>query len=401
MKQAKFWGLVFAGFLIALIVLPHYEGFSFYVTRVLSPFVCLLVFMNCKDYMVRLPKEFYFYVFFVIWCFSGFFVARDMQWFWDYITLIVQIAFLMFIVIIFILKYRAVEYVFGALISVAIILLSNTIITGEIYSGYGAGSMDQLEGLVKNANVFGYYMFLGLVGVMFFLKRVPKFGKWKVILIAFAGSFMIAILFSGSRKSFLIAIFFILCWVFFCQRKLIRSRLKFLIYSIAIMACVYSLFTFAMENTFLGDRLKRVDTIEKVTDLDRFGMYIEGLDMFAFHPITGVGLGNFITHSSTEQYSHSDYIEVLSTTGLVGFILYFSIFLVFWMHLSKIQGRNNDEGTAYAIGFSRAVIISMLLLGLGIAHFLELTSMILLAALMGQASFIESVQNREAHKAFH
>jgi O-antigen ligase len=88
-------------------------------------------------------------------------------------------------------------------------------------------------------------------------------------------------------------------------------------------------------------------------------------------------------------YSHSDYIEVLSTTGFVGFILYFSIYFMLWRRLSGRLAWSTDRDTVYNTGFSKAVLLCILVLALGIPHFLEVTSMSLLAVLVGQAAYFQ------------
>ena len=73
-------------------------------------------------------------------------------------------------------------------------------------------------------------------------------------------------------------------------------------------------------------------------DTARSQMYVRGVDLFWENPLAGVGLGNFQVVSGLGAYSHSDYIEVASNTGIIGFILYFSIYgMILWRLLWLVR----------------------------------------------------------------
>ena len=67
----------------------------------------------------------------------------------------------------------------------------------------------------------------------------------------------------------------------------------------------------------------------------RSGMLALGLELFASRPLFGIGYGNFVYYSAKVlgwgTYSHNNYIEVLSGTGLFGFVPY--VLLYGWLIL--------------------------------------------------------------------
>ena len=60
----------------------------------------------------------------------------------------------------------------------------------------------------------------------------------------------------------------------------------------------------------------------------RLEMYKCTPKLFAENPITGGGWGYFAEFSGLEVYSHSNFIEILITFGLIGFCLYYSYHIV-------------------------------------------------------------------------
>ncbi|MDZ4857827.1 MAG: O-antigen ligase family protein [Candidatus Hydrogenedentes bacterium] len=75
----------------------------------------------------------------------------------------------------------------------------------------------------------------------------------------------------------------------------------------------------------------------------RFGYWISGLKMFASHPLTGVGLGNFGTAYPMYQLigagdvkpAHNDYLQTAAETGAFGLLA----LLAFWAYFVIVIGR--------------------------------------------------------------
>ena len=104
----------------------------------------------------------------------------------------------------------------------------------------------------------------------------------------------------------------------------------------AMFAVIVGFFalTFGFElvaDTSVGARFERFmdrgtgSLTSAVEENIRYEMYVEGLRIFAHRPVFGVGLNNFGAHFWSGQYSHSNYIEPLATTGFIGFILFQAI----------------------------------------------------------------------------
>jgi O-antigen ligase len=90
--------------------------------------------------------------------------------------------------------------------------------------------------------------------------------------------------------------------------------------------------------------------------------------MFLQEPIAGVGLGQFQARFVTGQYSHSDIIETLSTTGIVGFLLYQSFFVLLLVRLRRLLRMTRDPLERYQYKTMALAIVVIILFGLGGPH---------------------------------
>jgi O-antigen ligase len=73
----------------------------------------------------------------------------------------------------------------------------------------------------------------------------------------------------------------------------------------------------------------------------RLMMYKLGYEAFKSKPIFGGGWFYFSSYSGLGTYSHSNYMELLVTYGIIGFLIYYSMFLTVLVRLKRII-RLND-----------------------------------------------------------
>jgi O-antigen ligase len=111
---------------------------------------------------------------------------------------------------------------------------------------------------------------------------------------------------------------------------------------------------------------------------DRYEMYQVGFEMFQEHPVAGVGIGHFAYYYRSHQYSHSDYIEPLATTGLIGFLLYQSFNCFVLLRAFKLAKWIRNGYPAYVITMIIIGMMTIMLLGLGAPNSTSLGAFILL-----------------------
>lgn len=94
-------------------------------------------------------------------------------------------------------------------------------------------------------------------------------------------------------------------------------------------------------------------------------------ELFAKHPLLGVGFRGFVLNNPQyKQISHNTFIEVLTGTGLLGFIPFVFILYLTWRDIRKARDgltSNNDGLNLILIRYSNALemgFISLLVVGL-------------------------------------
>lgn len=183
-------------------------------------------------------------------------------------------------------------------------------------------------------NALGMICGFTIVIWLYFITSQKKYKKISMIMIF---TLMGVLLFTKSRKAFITAILgLIMYWTLYRPRKksmflvLIFMLLGFLLILWLIMNVpfLYNIFGFRLVGLF-GLFDSSISQDASVTT--RVDMVQVGIDLFKEHPFNGVGFGNFsyyYFHSYNgwaETYAHNNYVELLSSTGIVGTVLYYLV----------------------------------------------------------------------------
>lgn len=85
----------------------------------------------------------------------------------------------------------------------------------------------------------------------------------------------------------------------------------------------------------------------KVDGSTRQRMYLmkQGVRVWMEHPFAGVGWNNYRFYNDAKLYAHNNYVEMLASLGIVGFLLYYAMFLRegFFLFSAFRQGRVRKE----------------------------------------------------------
>lgn len=158
---------------------------------------------------------------------------------------------------------------------------------------------------------------------------------------------VILIFMTGSKKGLLfiilgIAILSILKYGFKLYKYLIPILVGVLIiFLILNIEYFYNILGFRIID-FLGSvGFKTVNSNYSYSTNIRLLMMKLGYDAFLTKPLFGGGWFYFSYYSGLGTYSHNNFLELLTTYGLSGFILYYSIFIFLLSKLKKILKRDN------------------------------------------------------------
>ena len=204
------------------------------------------------------------------------------------------------------------------------------------------GLSSRFAGTLGNANRFAFVSLIGLTNLTY-LWRVYSERLIKMLILLAGGLLAYQIILSGSRKG-MIGVFLILLlqYVFFVFKNRKRAVFKRLIGGLVVLSFLFGIFGYFIMKSEYGYRMANVmlyikgQKIQKgdTSITGRAYLYKVGLKNFMNSPIIGNGLSSFddtdlgIGKISRRigAYAHSNLIEVLASSGIIGFILYYSIY---------------------------------------------------------------------------
>lgn len=236
------------------------------------------------------------------------------------------------------------------LLSYAIILILGIevyAVLDQAMEMYKSGSINpvQLKGVTANRNITAFSIAIKLPYVIYLIiKSQKKLIKGLLVFLTFLSLFSLSMI--QSRASFvaaaLIGILLFLWTTFkFTQSKNLKEFFPNIFYVIPF--CLAILFNQTLTSNKGADALSRAATISFSTNdgsvNQRLRYYEDVLNHFKSNPVFGVGIGNWklssifydkedITGYIVPYHAHSDFIQLGAELGIIGFILYFGIFLL-------------------------------------------------------------------------
>ena len=192
---------------------------------------------------------------------------------------------------------------------------------------------------IANQNTFGLVFSNAAVSAFYYaILKNKKIHYLSVIPFAFFG------LSSGSKK---VLIMFILAAVgLFIAKYGIRKIYKSIIMASIILCVAMYVLSLPAFSTINERITSYLSGDRNVSDMTRESMIEFGIDMFKEHPFLGYGLSNYSQYYGG-TYSHNNFIEVVVSLGIFGFILYYLMYAVpmitimyLWYKKRKLANEN-------------------------------------------------------------
>lgn len=174
--------------------------------------------------------------------------------------------------------------------------------------------------LIGNQNTYGLvFANAALVALYyFFFNNEKRHVLLAGLLIFFAFS-------SGSKK---VAFLLLIGLLFLILSKHgIRKLFKVIFYSTVSLLVGWVFINLPVFSTILKRLESYLSVSGNSSDNLRAELIRYGLELFAENPLFGYGLNNYRLFHWSGVYSHNNYIEVLVSLGIVGFIVYYLIFV--------------------------------------------------------------------------
>lgn len=244
----------------------------------------------------------------------------------------------------------------------------------SIISGSKFGSIVfKDEGLTS----FSYNLILAITYIVYSLLVIKKSKFLNFTNILFLLLLLGAAALTSIRKSLFAPLLFsgILIIIMYRKnfKKLVKSLLVFIIIGAIVIFTVLN-----VPSLYLSVGRRFITLLNSIINQNaQIGYYVDysvierallrenAMEIFKTHPIFGVGLDTFkyytVRMGTAQIYAHNNYLELLASTGIVGFLLFYSSIMNIFTKTVKNYINTNDFTYAFIISF----IITQLFLDFG------------------------------------
>lgn len=186
--------------------------------------------------------------------------------------------------------------------------------------------VDYRNRFLLNANAYSYFSFFANFS-LFYLHQKYKSKTFLLFIILLPVLFIIVSFLTQSRSGMLFIILINISYWFFIEKGDNTNRLKKATRTI-ITFLIFIAFAYQFINLYQNSRIKnRVQQSNTTVDA-REVLIQEAINVFSENPYFGVGLGQLTNYTSSGQFSHNSYVEILSEQGIIGGFLLFFLFLL-------------------------------------------------------------------------
>jgi O-antigen ligase len=272
------------------------------------------------------------------------------------------------------------------------------------YPGQFADLDGRVFGTLANANAFAALLAVGvglclaaLLGTRSFVLRVACLGL--------AAFFLYLIGRTGSRMGMLASVAAIvsvaLCFQVSRNRKGVGRAALLLAFGALIVAGAVVYFA---DSEFSG-RLAALQSSIATGDFRSSGdtslygrarLYKKAFEIALANPLLGVGLDVFRTAGlefrTIGNNSHSNYMEILASTGLIGALCYYAMSYCWWSRLVKAKALLRDARYSVHVASAVAIASTVLVLDVAWVSYYEKLIWLVLAGLIAEANLIDGAR---------
>ena len=300
-----------------------------YINSMYRTITLIVTFVLLTSYFIlkngKISKYYFVHLLFLVWCVISLLWTINLERSLSEINRLILINLFSLLLINYIDSEDKFEnlmriLVYSGLFFLGFILLNVPL---DILFRYRLGStLEQL-----NPNAIGLNFMISSLASYYLMMKHKKI-KWGILLI----TFILPLMLSASRKAIIMFVFAITIYSLLKSSnpvRLVKNIFFLLIGSVLIFALImnveflYNIIGYRMEG--LLNVFSSSGSVDGSTAL-RTRMISKGIELFSNNPILGYGVGGYTYVSGFDTYSHNNFIEVLVGTGLVGFLIYYSLY---------------------------------------------------------------------------
>ena len=346
-------------------------------------FFMIVVFVLCSHGIIRVEFS-YFHTYILVF---GFFCLASSLWAQSPELAIskgidiIEIFIIMLIVSICFQQVDSVDSILKAIMwGYYAVILYEIVFYGWDYFVTVMKESTRVTSELLNSNTLGMCAAFAIM-INLYLLLSKKISLWTVTLLFFG---MVVVIASGSRKA--LVSLFLGIFSFFLVRSLRKDQQTLPLFRFLIALPVVAFIGYQiLRLPIFSGIMKRMEgmfnivvggTVEK-SAMIRMSLAQLGLELFKQHPLLGVGIDNprLYTYEVVGEtyYLHNNYMEILSSGGIIGFISYYWIYVK--LLISYIRRRDFDD-LQHCICF--VILILLLIMDYGMVSYYSKSTYIFL-----------------------
>ena len=282
-----------------------------------------LLFQIASDKLFLKGRTYLWLVAFAVFCFaSSTFVAVDREKAYTYILVFLEYTAIFYLIH----RYSEEDGNINFAIT-AFIILSVVMAVVSMFFGRSQLRISFSENI--NSNTIGVVCAFGMAFLLFrFIHEEKTMGRI-ILIVAILLLLAFVVVRTASKKSIITGAVLILLWIVFCYKQAFGNKnavSRILTFSFIILISYLAYKWFVKEESaaveYLMFRFGRLNANDGGSTEERIDLIKEGLNVFSTHFLLGVGFNNFRFYNSYNTYAHNLYIELLSSCGIIGTLIF-------------------------------------------------------------------------------
>jgi len=265
------------------------------------------------------------------------------------------------------------------------------------FVGINFSSSSRLASTLGNPNMYGLVLVFSIAIAMYLFIQSPR--KWeKFFYLLFIPFSTYQIILTGSRKAIigflgLAVIFFVLC----AWRRFRYQPGRGLVV-VLILAGVLIGFGYILSHSGYYKRVEYLREVLVTRDIEAGGgsikeraeFYIAAYRAWKDHPLFGVGTNQFRFYTNKyvaglrNTYAHSNFMEIAADFGLIGFVLYYSIYVAVFLRFYRFKKNNLSDKDRLSMYALLALVIVFVVLEVAWVTYIEKVTWIMLTIVIAQ-----------------
>jgi len=234
----------------------------------------------------------------------------------------------------------------------------------------------------ENPNFTGQVFVFAVLGALYLGERAVRWSSTLLALVPIP-MFVFMLLFTGSRKMSVAVVIVVAVWLLASERVGLAGGRRALLRVLLILAIATAgvVASYAWDGSAMAERWRAVEETGGQAGLaTRERLTEQGLRLFLEYPLAGVGFQNQML--TMGAVAHSDFVDVLASTGLIGALLYFSIYVAAFRRARRVsRGTSGIERLDWGAFLTFTALLLWLMVGF--SRYTDFYNIVVLGAFVG------------------